>query len=566
MAAIEPMEAQVSVDVDKRALAALVPEGRKRFDKQGLLALEPKAFFDLFFIEPPPENQRVGDTEVVTIRGPLEFHSSWFDSYEDILSRVGEACASDAKNVVLRVDSPGGDALGVFSAARAIREKCAASGKRLWTYIEGTGCSAAYALACAGEYICADPSAIVGSIGVISTRVDLSGLDDKMGVKVHVITSGTRKGDGHPSVPMSDEELAAAQSMIDALASQFAELVSECRGDMSAADVLALEAGVFTGADAKKNGLVDSTQSLESMLADLAGGQPQPSGASMATKYEEGRAALEEAAKGDDEEAKKAQRALAAMDEPEPDPEDEESPDAKGKDDMPFDPKKGDDEEEKKEKAASRASFLALSKQLAGPEAKPKDLRAAVVLALEAATKSAERATVAASAELDAIRAELAEVKAASKAAREEQAAIADAKRTTEINAHIDAHCRATKRVNSKGEILVSERLRERVIKSAKQDGESWKAAVEEMLEGVPSLPTPPSSELVSNPDAKTPKGGVPMTQREALDIVFNRLRAAQTDEERAKPNSAAPLRRKASQLAPKEFPELWRTESPAAE
>lgn len=295
-----------------------------RYDRAGLLALKPEAFFELFFDPPDRSNEDASDVAIVNIRGPLDHHAGWWcDSYEEILERVDAACQSTAKAIVLRIDSPGGELSGCFETVRAIRSRAAAADKRVWSYIEGIGCSAGYALACAGERIVVSETAIVGSIGVICGRLDLTQMLERQGVRVTLVTSGERKADGHPVTVMSEAELVATQGIIDASARVFADLVAEFRG-LDAEAVLALEANIFHGADTVGRGLADEVSSFESVLTAIVS-EGDPSMPTKASKLDEGRAALEEAAKGEGEDAEKAKRALAAMDEEESD--DDESDD-----------------------------------------------------------------------------------------------------------------------------------------------------------------------------------------------------------------------------------------------
>jgi signal peptide peptidase SppA len=326
---------------------------RRRYDRQGVLAIDPRAFFDFFFDAPDRGNESAGDdVAVVVIRGPLDQHDGWWcDSYDAITERIDLACKSAAKTIVLRIDSPGGTASGCFETARTIHDKCEAAGKKLVAYVEGSGFSAAYALACAADRVVMGQSSLIGSVGVIASRFDWTGADERYGLKVSVITSGERKADGHPSTTATPAELAELQHIVDELAGVFFDFVAERRG-LDRKAVEALEAGIFTGRDALKVGLADEVSSFETMLASLAsGGETMPG----ATKLDDARAALEEAAKGDDDEAKKAKKALAAMDESDDKKDDDDDESAEG--DEPSDDE-GDDEKDTDAKSAKSAPTL----------------------------------------------------------------------------------------------------------------------------------------------------------------------------------------------------------------
>lgn len=321
-----------------------------RFEKTGLLAVNPQAFLELFMEEPPKRDVRqAGSFPVIEIMGPLVHHAcGMFDSYDEIHDRFAKACAAPGDVVILKVDSPGGEVHGCFDTARELRAIAAAAGKRIVAYVDGQACSAAYALACAADEIVVPPTGITGSIGVIDSRIDVTAQDAAFGLKFTFITSGERKADGNPHTAVSDAELASRQSAVDAIAGIFFELVAERRG-VAAEAIESLQARCLIGAESVKAGLANRVQSFDEMLAALAA-RPSTEDTQM-SKYSEARAALEEAAKGDDEEAKRAKRALAAMD-------DDGEPDG---DEKNAEGEESDDDKKKKDEEAARAAAAASS-------------------------------------------------------------------------------------------------------------------------------------------------------------------------------------------------------------
>lgn len=320
---------------------------QRKYERYGLLALDPRAFMGMF-LEPPPKpvNTVHGDVEVVAVSGPLDYHAGdWCDSYDAILERVDTALAGKCSTVVLKLDSPGGLVSGCFETARTLRARTQAAGKQLVCYIEGQACSAAYALAAAADEIVASESSLIGSIGVIDTRVDVTAADASQGVRFAFVSSGARKADGNPHQGISTAELIDKQGIVDSLAAVFFALVQDMRG----VDPAPLEARVFVGTDAKAKGLVDAIEPFGQLLARLASAA---TGAVMASAYEEARAALKKAAEGDDEEAKRAKKALAAMD-----GDDDEKKDDEKKDDESAKAKaKAEGEEEEKPAEEARAA------------------------------------------------------------------------------------------------------------------------------------------------------------------------------------------------------------------
>jgi len=318
--------------------------------RHGILAIDPRALSGLYAAGPAAVGKEKvdranvirGQAVIVRISGPLDNHASEeCDSYEAILARVTEACASSARTVVLSFDSPGGVVAGCFEAAQIIRSRCAAAGKELVSYVEGRACSAAYALACAARRIVAPASAIVGSIGIIEPRIDMTRADQAMGVSFAFVTSGARKADGNPHVAFSAEELRDKQRVINALAGVFFGVVAEARS-LSVPAIAGLEAREFTASAAQQLGLVDDVQTLDELLATASKEEPVS-----ASAYERGLAAFREAAEGDGEEAAAARRAIAALEgdeEGDGETEDKKDEDESAASDAPEESAEGSDE------------------------------------------------------------------------------------------------------------------------------------------------------------------------------------------------------------------------------
>ena len=170
--------------------------------------------------------------------------------------------------VVLDIDSPGG-AVGasedLYLKAKRLSEK-----KPVVAFIRGTGASGAYLLACAATRIIALPSAIVGSIGVISMRPEASGLLDRLGVGFSVSKSGPLKDMGAFYRPPTDDERAKLQSLIDELFEAFLEEVAESR-KMDLDEARRYATGeVFTARRAAETKLIDATGDFEKALDTAA--------------------------------------------------------------------------------------------------------------------------------------------------------------------------------------------------------------------------------------------------------------------------------------------------------
>jgi len=338
----------------------------QRYDRTGLLAVDPKAFFELFIVPSSRANEMIGEVCVVDVCGPLDQHDmGWSDSYEAIRGRMAEACASPAKAIVMRVDSPGGACAGCFDTVREIRAMCLAARKPLYAYCDHAT-SAGYAIASAAAFIMTADTGVVGSIGVLERRPDFTAQNALHGVRIDFVASGARKAYGNPDLPITDDELTAKQEIVDAIAGVFFALVEDTRG-IPTAEVAAMQAGVFHAEASRSARLVDDVGSFETLLARVASGKQVYA----MSAYEKARAALEEAAKGDDANAAVAKRALATMaagiggdDEDKPDAADDgEEPDAAEGDD--------DDADKDKKPAAEGDDVPADDDKPAKPKAEP---------------------------------------------------------------------------------------------------------------------------------------------------------------------------------------------------
>ncbi len=163
--------------------------------------------------------------------------------------------------VVLDIDSPGGSAPAsgyLYLSASALAKK-----KPLVAFIRGTGASGAYLVSCAAARIIAIPSAIVGSIGVVSIRPLLYEAMDRLSLKMSVVKSDRFKDMGSMFRPPTAEEAAKEQALVDELFEQMVDAVADGR-HMEREAVKAIATGeIFTGRKGLELGLVDELGDLE---------------------------------------------------------------------------------------------------------------------------------------------------------------------------------------------------------------------------------------------------------------------------------------------------------------
>ena len=175
---------------------------------------------------------------------------------------------SSVRAIVLRINSPGG---GVVASDDIYREVLRArqDGKKVVVSMGTLAASGGYYISAGADRIVASPATQTGSIGVISMIPNAQELMNKIGVQMTVIKSGTLKDEGSPFRPMTEEEKANFQSMVNQLYDQFVEIVAKGR-NMDVQEVRNLADGrTYLGTRAMELGLVDELGDLPYAI-DLA--------------------------------------------------------------------------------------------------------------------------------------------------------------------------------------------------------------------------------------------------------------------------------------------------------
>jgi len=170
-----------------------------------------------------------------------------------MLRKIG--LAQHVKGVILAINSPGGTTAGaeaLFEEIRAIAEK-----KPVVAQFGTVAASAAYITGLASDYIVARGNTITGSVGVIMQWPEVTGLLDKVGIKMNELKSGSLKAEPSLFQPISPEARRVTEEMIAEGQSWFVGLVEE-RRNMKVDNVPGLREGrVYLGRSALKYNLVD---------------------------------------------------------------------------------------------------------------------------------------------------------------------------------------------------------------------------------------------------------------------------------------------------------------------
>lgn len=212
-----------------------------------------------------PQMQIVGDVAVMPIQGPLAYAPDLVEmlyfGVEDsrnVLKMIQGASANpDVHGGLVQMDTPGGMMLGGPEIGDAVAAMVRA-GKPVVTHIGGLGASLGYMIASQSSKIVASRSAMVGSIGVISSVVDYTELLKQRGIKVEVFTNKDAKfkAAGAIGTSLSDEQRSHIQDRIESAFGVFKGMVLSARPKVKAE---AMQGQVFRGDEAMKLGLVDAT-------------------------------------------------------------------------------------------------------------------------------------------------------------------------------------------------------------------------------------------------------------------------------------------------------------------
>lgn len=170
------------------------------------------------------------------------------------------------RGILLYVDSPGGTVYESEELYLKLKEYKEQTGRTVWDYMAHYAASGGYLISMAADKIYANPNTTTGSIGVIMSGFDMTGLYEKLGIRYVSITSGDFKD----SSKMTDEQIAVYQEQVDEYYNKFVGIVAEGRG-MAEEDVKTLADGrVYTANQALENGLVDEISLYEDMTAAMS--------------------------------------------------------------------------------------------------------------------------------------------------------------------------------------------------------------------------------------------------------------------------------------------------------
>ncbi|MGB9773230.1 MAG: signal peptide peptidase SppA [Bacteroidota bacterium] len=216
---------------------------------------------------------RGGETEEITGYGDkvaiVEVKGTILSSENVVRQLKKFAKQPTVRALVLRIDSPGGSAAAsqeIYEEVKRVRN----SGKPVVASMGSMAASGGYYISVAATKIVANPATVTGSIGVISQFINVADLLKKVGIQETTVKTGKFKDAGSPFRSLTEEEKLYFQELMINVYDQFVDAVASER-NLPIDTVRKYGDGrLFSGAQAKRIGLVDTLGSLEDAIR-LAG-------------------------------------------------------------------------------------------------------------------------------------------------------------------------------------------------------------------------------------------------------------------------------------------------------
>jgi protease IV len=188
---------------------------------------------------------------------------------DTLIGHIREARKDPAvRAIVLRIDSPGGSAIASDAIWRElVITRDEKRDRPLVVSMSDLAASGGYWIALAAPYIVAQPATLTGSIGVVTGKLVTGGAYGKLGANIESVSHGKFAELASPARPFSDEERNKILSLMTETYDQFVEKAAEAR-HMKPEKIDAIAQGrVWTGRQAKANGLVDELGGLDRAIA-----------------------------------------------------------------------------------------------------------------------------------------------------------------------------------------------------------------------------------------------------------------------------------------------------------
>ncbi len=211
---------------------------------------------------------------IVDIEGTIAADSASGASADKIIKGLERAFKQEnSVAVVLDINSPGGSPVQsaqVYREINRLKEKY--PDKPVYAVGSDIMASGAYYIAAAADYIYADPTSLVGSVGVIMGGFGFSDAMEKLGVERRVYTAGDQKSFMDPFSEQNEESVAHVKTLLDDIHEEFISAVKAGRGDrLNGPDSELFNGLIWTGNKAEELGLIDGFGSVREVSLQQLG-------------------------------------------------------------------------------------------------------------------------------------------------------------------------------------------------------------------------------------------------------------------------------------------------------
>ncbi len=204
----------------------------------------------------------IGTIGVLEVRGSLTYRPLFSmcgavgSSYQGLLADANYLINKGVNKILMVIDSGGGQAYSCFSTAEAIRKLADENDVELIAMVDGSACSAAYALAVVADEVIAHPDSNIGSIGCLVSLCNDSKALAAEGIERKFISFPKNKVPLNDAGEFTDKFLERIEKSVTDLGKQFFTHVSKFSG-IKEEDLLALDGQVFSAKEAIDIGLIN---------------------------------------------------------------------------------------------------------------------------------------------------------------------------------------------------------------------------------------------------------------------------------------------------------------------
>ena len=193
-----------------------------------------------------------------------------FSGQEEVILKAFSV--KKAPCVAITINSPGGSPVQSHLIHNLIKQLAKKNKKKVIVFAEDVAASGGYLIACAGDEIYANPSSIIGSIGVIYSSFGFTELIKKIGVERRVHTAGKNKSTLDPFLEEKKEDIERLKNIQLDLHRELINVVEKSRGTKLKKNEIELFSGEFwSGSKAKELGLIDEVGDANQILKEKFG-------------------------------------------------------------------------------------------------------------------------------------------------------------------------------------------------------------------------------------------------------------------------------------------------------